>query len=73
MGFGKNVGDALTFKILTLGKRPHILHRSVVRSDLDSKAQNKREQFDKLLPVIEQRNQHKHPYKVIELKRMTLI
>ena len=68
MGFGKNVGDALTFKNLTLGKRPQILHRSVIRSALDLKTQNKRVQFDKPLPVIEQRNQHKHPSKVIEVE-----
>ena len=68
MGFGENVEDALTFKILTIGKRPRILHRSVVRSALDHKIQNKRVQFDKLLPVIEQRDQYKHPSKVIEVE-----
>ena len=47
VGFGKNVGDALTFKILTLGKRPQILYRSVIRSVLDPKSQNKSVQFDK--------------------------
>ena len=62
------MGDALTFKILTLGKRRQILHRSVVRSALDSKAQKKRVKFDKLLPVLEQRDQHKHPSKVIEVE-----
>ena len=56
VGFGENVGDALTFKILTLGKRPQILHRSVVRSALDPKAQNKRVKFDKPLPILEQRD-----------------
>ena len=68
VGFGENVGDALTFKILTTGKRPKILHRSVVRSALDPKAQNKRVQFDTKLPVMEQRDQHKHPSKVMDVE-----
>ena len=68
VGFGENVGDALTFKILTLGKRSQILHRSVVRSALDPKAQNKRVKFDKPIPVLEQRDQHKHPKKVFDVE-----
>ena len=68
VGFGKYFGDALTFKILTTGKRPQVLHRSVVRSALDTKAQNKRVQFNKPLPVVEQRDQHKYPSKVIEVE-----
>ena len=42
VGFGENEGDALNLKTLTLVKRPRILHRSVVRSALDPKSQNKR-------------------------------
>ena len=68
VGFSENVGDALTFKILTLGKRPQILHRSVVRSALDPKAQNKRVEFDKTLPILEQRDKHKHPKKVFDVE-----
>ena len=38
-----------------------------MRSALDSKASNKRVHFDKSLPVLEQRDQHKHPSKEIEV------
>ena len=41
VGFAKNTGDALTFKILKSDMKA-ILHRSVVRSAKDSKNQNKR-------------------------------
>ena len=68
MGFGENVGDALTFKILTLGKRPQILHRSVVRSALDPKAQNKIVKLDKPLPILEQRDKYKHPKSVFDVE-----
>ena len=68
VGFTENVGDALTFKILTLGKRPQVIHRSVVRSALDPKSPNKRVQFDQDLPVLEEQDQHKHPSKVLELE-----
>ena len=45
------------------------MHRSVARSVLNSKAQNKIVQFDKPLTVLEQRDQHKHPSKVIEVEK----
>ena len=68
VGFGENVGDALTFKILTLDTR-RIIHRSVVRSALDPKAPNKRVKWDKPLPPLEAQDQHKHPAsKVIDLE-----
>ena len=67
-GFGENVGDALTFKILTIGKRPQVLHCSVIRSALDPKSQNKRVKFDKDLSVMEKRDQHKHPTKVFDVE-----
>ena len=35
---------------------------------MDPKAQNKRVQFNKPLPVLEQRDQHKYPSKVIEVE-----
>ena len=42
-----------------------------MRFALDAKAQNKRLKFDKPLPIFEQRNQHKHPSKVIEVEEAT--
>ena len=64
VGFGENVGDALTFKILTLdtGK---IIHRSVVRSALDPKAPNKRVNWDKELPSLQPQDLNKHPKSVV--------
>ena len=41
VGFGENVGDALTFKILTQDCK-QVLHRSVVRAAIDPKRQNRR-------------------------------
>ena len=43
VGFAKNVGDILTFKVLTEDRK--ILHWSIIRSANDSKTQNKRESF----------------------------
>ena len=68
VGFGKNVGDALSFNILTIGKRPRVLHRSVIRSALDPGSQNKQVKFDKDLPVFEKRYQYKHPTKVFDVE-----
>jgi len=67
VGFAENVGDALTFKILT-HKTRQIIHRSVVRSALDPKAPNKRIVWDKELPVNESTDQHKHRSKVLDLE-----
>ena len=39
-----------------------------MRSALDPKAQNKRVKFDKPLPVLEQRDKHKHPTKVFDVE-----
>jgi len=44
VGYAKNTGDALTFKILT-DARNTILHRSVVRSARDKRAPNRRVTF----------------------------
>ena len=44
VGFAKNTGDTLTFKVLKTDMRT-ILHRSVVRSAKDTKNMNKRVHF----------------------------
>ena len=64
MGFGENVGDALTFKILTLdtGK---ILHRSIVCFALDPKAPNKHVNWDKELPSLQPQDLYKHLKSVV--------
>ena len=64
VGFGENVGDALTFKILSVNRRK-VLHRSVVRSALDSKAPNKRVDWGKdktkELKQLVPQDLHNHP------------
>ena len=48
VGWEDNVGDALTYVILTKDKKT-LLHRSMVRSALDSKNRNRRVHFDEPL------------------------
>ena len=64
MGFGENVGDALTFKILTLYTRK-IIHHSIVRYALDSKETNKCVNWDKDLLCIQSQDLHKHLRSVV--------
>ena len=64
VGFGENVGDALTFIILTQDRK-QVLHRSVVRAAIDPKRQNRRVKWKDLLPVMEPENPYEHPKQVL--------
>ena len=53
VGISENIGDALTFKILTEGTH-RVIHRSVVRSANDVNNPNKRVNFDEEVDIISQ-------------------
>ncbi len=67
VGFAENVGDALTFKILTEDTR-RIIYRSVVRSALDPNSQNKRVKWRNPPKITERHDISKHPSKVFDVE-----
>ena len=60
VGIAKNIGDILTYKILTADKK-QILPRSVVRSARDPKAPNRRVKFKEPIEVSESYDPHEFP------------
>ena len=60
VGIPENVGDILTYKILT-GDKKKLLHRSVVRSARDPKSQNRRVKFKDPIKIEEEYNPYKFP------------